>query len=153
MLCPFGYIAIGALSGFDPAFALTALPPLLAASAYLLTRYLSAPREAPTARRSLPVAAIAGWLAEAASWLVILGFLTVISGFTLLTRFERLGLSSTFFLAATLLCLPVALLRRTALEQRLSRLPDGAARLAPLAILLGAAALAISYLVRDPRFI
>lgn len=153
MLCPFGYIAIGGLTGFDPAFALITLPPLLAASAYLLARYLSTPREAPTANRTLRVAEIASRLAEIASWLVILGFLTVISGFTLLTRFERIGLSSTFFLAATVLCLPVALLRRTALEQRLARLPGGAAKLALSAILLGAAALAIAYLVRDPSFI
>jgi hypothetical protein len=145
VLCPFGYIAVGALGGFRPVFALITLPPLLAATACLLVRFLSKPSEAPTVRRWLLVA-------EIASWLVILWFLTVISRFTLLTPFERIGVSSMFFLVATVLCLPVVLLRRTALQQRLAWLPSGAATFALFAILLGAAALAIVYLVREPSF-
>jgi hypothetical protein len=122
------------------------LPPFLMASACLLARYLSKPSEAPTERGILLVA-------EIASWLVIIGFLTVISSFTLLTRFERIGLSSTFFLVASVLCLPAVLIRRTALQQRLARLPGSAAKLALFAILLGTAALVTAYLLRDPPFI
>lgn len=146
VLCPFVYIAIGALSGFGPGFVLITLPPLLAASAYLLYRFLSKPSKAATVHGALLVA-------EIASWLVIFGFLTVISGFTLLTRFERIGLSSTFFLIATVLCLPGVLLRRTALHQRLARLPRGTAKVALFATLLSSAALAITYLLRAPSFI
>lgn len=61
VLCPFAYIAIGALSGFAPAFALIALPPLL------LYRYLRAPTQRAGGLGDLSISATksnlcSGWL-------------------------------------------------------------------------------------------
>src|SRR6267142_212842 len=127
VLCPFAYIGIGALRGFAPAFSFLTLPPLLASAGYLLYRFLSRPAQGPSS--ALVVSA------EVVSWLLIAAFLVAVSGFTLLTRFERIGLSTTLFLVAALISLPGVLMRRTALQQRLRRLPDVVAILLLVAVL------------------
>jgi hypothetical protein len=145
-LCPVGFIAMGALSQFPPLFSAVMLPPFLLGCCFLLWRYLSRPAEPPTRR-------IALLLAEVPSWIAVAVFLFFVSGFTLLTTFERLGIVSTAFLAASVVCLPVVLLRRTALERRLADLP-GALVLAVLLLLLaGASAATVAYLRTPPAFI
>lgn len=145
LLCPFVYIAIGALAGFAPAFSFLMLPPLLASTGFLLYRFLSRP--APDSSNNLHL------LAEIFSWIVIASFLVVVSKFTLLTQFERVGLFSTFFLIATLVSLPAVLIRRTALQERLRRLPDAVTILLPLAVLLAAGVTMVIYLFRAPAFL
>ena len=144
VLCPFAYVAIGALAGFAPAFSFLTLPPLLASAGYLLYRFLSKPAQGSSSTLLLS--------AEVVSWIVIAAFLVVVSGFTLLTRFERIGLSSTLFLVATLVALPGVLLRRTALQQRLRRFPDGVTLVLLLAVLVVAVVSMVIYLLRAPAF-
>jgi hypothetical protein len=144
VLCPFAYIAIGALSGFAPAFSFLTLPPLLASAGYLLYRFLSRPAQGPSSALLLS--------AEVVSWLLIAAFLFAVSGFTLATRFERIGLSATLFVAAAVVSLPGVLIRRTALQQRLRRLPDGVAILLLLAVLAVATSTMVVYLLRAPAF-
>jgi hypothetical protein len=145
VLSPFGYIAMGALADFAPAFSWIALPPLLASSGYLLVRFWATQGQRASSRLALVAACFA--------WLVIAGFLAVVSGFALLTGLERIGLFATVFLAASLLSLPVFLLRRTALEERLKCLPQKFALLALLAILTAAAVAMGNYLLRTPVFL
>ncbi|MEZ5584015.1 MAG: hypothetical protein R3F37_15875 [Candidatus Competibacteraceae bacterium] len=144
VLCPFAYIAIGALAGFAPALSFLTLPPLIASTGYLLYRFLAKPTGNSSSRLLL--------LAEIISWLLIAAFLVVVSNFTLLTGFERIGLFSTLFLVTALVSLPAVLVRRTALEARLRRLPDVVALLLLLVILLMAAATMAVYLLRPPAF-
>jgi hypothetical protein len=107
VLCPFGYIAIGALAGFAPAFSFLTLPPLLASAGFLLYRFLSRPVEGISSNLLM--------YTEVVSWIVVVAFLVVVSKFTLLTRFEQIGLFSTLFLGASLVSLPGVIMRRTAL--------------------------------------
>lgn len=144
VLCPFAYIAIGALTGFAPAFSFLTLPPLLASAGYLLYRFLSRPVQGSSSNLLVS--------AEVVSWILIAAFLVVVSGFTLLTRFERIGLSSTLFLVATLVSLPSVLMRRTALQERLRRLPDVVTIVLLLAVLLVAVVTMAVYLLRAPAF-
>ncbi len=144
VLCPFAYIAIGALTGFAPAFSFLTLPPLLASAGYLLYRFLSRP--VPGSSSNLLV------LAEIISWILIAAFLVVVSDFTLLNRFERIGLFSMLFLVTTLVSLPTVLVRQTALGERLRWLPDVVTILLLLAILLVALVTMAVYLFRAPAF-
>jgi hypothetical protein len=91
--------------------------------------------------------------AEVVSWILIAGFLVVISNFTLQTKFERIGLSCTLFLVTTVISLPVVLMRRTALQARLRRLPNGVAWVLAVAVLAIAVAIVFVYLRRDPQFV
>lgn len=145
VLCPFVYVAIGALAGFAPAFSWVSLPPLLVSSGYLLSRFLAKPKENASSHPQL--------MAEILSWSVIVAFVAVVSGFTLQTRFERIGLSLTFFLLASLLCLPGVLMRKTALQQRLGRLPNGVAKSVLLLVLSISAVTATAYLFGAQAFI
>ncbi len=145
VLAPFGYIAMGALAGFAPAFSWLALPPLLASVGYLLIRFL--------ARQGRGAASKPALLAELFSWMVIAAFLAVVSGFTLLTRLERIGLFATVFLAATLLSLPIFLLRRTALAERLKPLPQPLTLFLLLTVLAVAAVALGNYLLHAPAFL
>jgi hypothetical protein len=111
VLCPFAYIAIGALTGFAPAFSFLALPPLLASVGYLLYRYLL--RQGRGSSNKLLVTT------EIVSWILIAAFLVVVSDFTLLTRFERIGLFCTLFLVTTMVSLPIALINQTTLGKGL----------------------------------
>ncbi len=145
LLCPFAYIAIGALRGFGIAFTLITAPPLLASSGYLLYRFLSRPVQ-DGASRPLFV-----W-AEAVSWVIIAAFLVLVSGFTLMTGLERIGLTSALFLATTVISFPVVLIRRMALQERLMRLPSTAATLLLATVLVLAATAAAVYALRAPAF-
>lgn len=144
-LCPFIYIAIGALGGFAPAFSFVSLPPLLISCGYLLYRFLSKP--------GAPASSGVRLIAELASWMVIVAFVAIVSNFTLQTPFERLGLSLCFFLLASALCLPMVLMRRTALQQRLMQLPSAVATFVLLLVLLMSTTIVAIYLSRAPAFI
>jgi hypothetical protein len=145
VMCPFPYIGIGALFSFPPAFSFLALPPFLAGSAFLLWRFLSKPAD-----RAMNMLLL---ILEGISWIAIGAFLIPISGFNLQTGFERFGLSSAFFLLATICCLPLALMRKTALEQRLARLPDWISITALLVILALSGLAVVVYLLKKPAFI
>lgn len=145
VLTPFGYIALGALGGLPPAFSALVLPPLLAGIVFLLVRLVRYPSW--LRRGVLP------WLAELFSWLVIATFLFIISGFNLQTGLERAGSLATLVLTASLLCLPLVLLRQTVAHDRLACVPD--ALVLPLALVLvpGAMALMGVFLVRPVAFL
>jgi hypothetical protein len=143
ILCPFAYIATGALSGFPAGFSYTSLPPLLLGSGFLLGRYLARPKE--SAAGGILLGAL-----EAISWLVLVTFLYLVSGVNLSIGIERFGLACTGFLAASLVALPVLLLRPTRLETRLARLPRGLATLALIVIVAGATFAMIVNLITPP---
>ena len=145
LLCPFIYIGIGALASIRAEFSWIGVPPLLVSTGYLLVRYLKQPDA--NALRGSQI------LAEAMCWLVIASFLTIISGFTLLTTFERIGALCLFFLSATLLSLPLVLLRRTALRERMLQLEPRFAGCVVLVIVLAAGVMATVHLVVPARFI
>lgn len=145
LLCPAGYVALGALARFAPALALVIGPPVLLSTAYLLVRCLSGPAAAPAA----------AWhgVAEAMSWLCVLGFLVVVSGFGLHTRYERMTLTVTLHLGCWLLALPVVVLRgRTRLLDRMARLPQAVALAALAALVMWALACAAAYGLRPAAF-
>lgn len=145
VVCPFLYIATGALFNFPPAFSLLMLPPLLVGSGFLLWRFLSKPTE-----RAMSILLL---VIEGFSWIAIVAFLILTSRFNLLTGFERFGLFCTFFLLASVCCLPLVLMRQTALEQRLTQLPNGVSISALLVILVLSGLAMIAYLLSTPVFI
>ncbi len=149
-LCPLPYIAAGALFRFPPLFSLVMLPPWLLGSGLLLGRYLRKPTEPPPTAGT-PRAVL--FLGEGASWIAIATFAYFLSGFTLMTAAERVGAACTAFLLTSAVCLPLALARRTALEQRLAALPSTAAAVLLLLILAASGAAAVNHLLTPPAFI
>jgi hypothetical protein len=145
VICPFLYIAIGALFRFPPAFSLLILPPFLVGSGFLLWRFLSKPTD-----RAMNILFL---LIEGISWIAITVFLILISRFNLQTGFERFGLFCTFFLLTSLCFLPLVLMRKTALEQRLTRLPKSVSISALLVLLALSGLVMIAYLLSTPAFI
>lgn len=146
VVCPFAYFAVGALSDLRAPYRYVMVPAFLLASGALLVRYLAKPTEQPGRRLRLLVI-------EVASWIAIAIFLFIVSGLRLMTGVERVGAACAAFMLASALCLPVVLIRRTALEQRLARLPTAALVTALLAILATSSAAVIAYLTTPPRFI
>jgi hypothetical protein len=141
---PYGYIAIGALGYFSPAFSLLTLPPLLLATGFLIWRILSKPLDTRT-NGALTVI-------EGIGWMAIVAFLVLISGFSLFTTFERIGLFATIFLLASAISFPLLLLRETALEQRLTKVPR-AVSIALLILIVASSGLAMSaFQLIDPAF-
>lgn len=142
VLCPYVYVAIGALAGFGLAFSFLTLPPLAASTGLLLYRFLSN----PSGQRIRP------WM-ELVCFSVVIAFLVLVSGFSLHTTLERIGLTSSVFLASSVLCLPVVLMRRTALQQRVESLPVLAVRLTLITVLTVASAAAVAFSFAEPAFI
>jgi hypothetical protein len=93
-----------------------------------------------------------GRVVEAASWVVVVAFLIVGSGINLLVGVERAGVVADSFLLLTLLGLPVVILRRTALEGRLTRLPRASVRIGATAALVVAGLVALIDLATPARF-
>lgn len=145
ILCPFSFVAIGALASFGAQVTWVGLPLLSSSSGYLLSRYLAKPQRSAVSRWHV--------LAESVSWTFLAAFLALISRFTLMTRFEQLGLVCLFFLVAALLSLPIVLLRPTALRERLRRVQPRLAGMLLLVIVLAAAVTATVHLVTPARFI
>jgi hypothetical protein len=133
--CPLPYVVIGALLQASLAFSIVELPPFLIGSGFLLWRYLARP---PLAAGGIPLL-----VAEILSWDGLAVFLFDISGFSLMTTAERIGLASMFFLLTSLLCLPLVIWRETALEAWIERLPR-AMSAAALVIVLVATGIAIA---------
>ncbi len=144
-LSPFAYIAIGALGGFAPAFSFIALPPLIACTVYLSVRFLSKPPRPTSSKRHLFILIV--------SWLYIFAFLAVVSGFSLLTTLERVGLFASLFLITTFLSLPVVILRRTALTTQMESLTPATATLLLILILVVTVVAIACYLLSPPAFI
>jgi hypothetical protein len=145
IISPFIYIGIGALFNFSAAFSLIMLPPLLLASGFLLWRFLNKPRGQGN---SMLI-----FVLEVISWMAIIAFLVFISGYSLLTTFERVGLFCTFFLIATAICLPLMSMRNTSLEQRIKELPKGIVIAALVLVLASSGLLFVAYQMSTPRFI
>jgi hypothetical protein len=138
VLCPFIYVAIGALRGFEPVFLFVVLPLLLFSNGYLLFRFLGKPKE----RASSSV-----WLlAEILSWFVIAAFIMFISQISWFPL-ERIGMFLMFFLLASLFSLPVVLMRKTALQQRLMKLPNSVITLLLMLVVSISSAIVVVYLL------
>jgi hypothetical protein len=118
ILCPVPLIVLGARGDLRAVFYLVALPPYLAAAGFLLARYLARPTERPTS---------GPFLLEGLSWMIVLAFLTVVSGIHLLVGIERLGAIGESFLMTLVVCVPIAVKRRSALERRLTAFSKGRA--------------------------
>lgn len=140
---PLVFVAAGVLNGFGPAFAWITMPPLLLSIAFLLYRFLSIAGQSDVARLGL----------EAVCWLVIAAFLFLVSGVNLLVRLESAGLCATFFLLSAATCLPLVLIRETALRQRLARIPTRIATSALVFALAVAAGLSLAFLIRPASFV
>ena len=146
ILCPWVFVANGALSGFSPAFSFVMLPPFLLGGILLLRHFLSKPKE-PETTQSL------SWFLEALSWVVVVAFLYLISGVNLMKGLERLGAVCTFFLATSAGCLPILLLRPTIIERRLARLPRRVSVIALILIVIVSGIAMLSYLTTPPTFV
>ncbi len=107
-LTPLAYIGIGALGGFSAAFSVLAVPLSVCAMLLLLWRFLGRPR----AQQATPAWL---WVTEAAAWLVIGVFGLIVSGFTLFTPMERIGLFCVLLLVTSALSAPVVWWRPSAL--------------------------------------
>lgn len=143
VVTPYVYLAMGAPLHFPLAFSLITLPPLVLSSGFLFWRFLSGPSQSKNGvtRRVL----------EAVCVLSTVAFLVVISNFSLFTGFERVGIFCASFLGVSACCLPVFLLRPTALEQRLQHLPRGSA-MAIVVIVVGlSGVLAMVHLLASPE--
>lgn len=143
VLCPFVYLAAGVLSDFSPAFSTVAIPLFVAASAFLLWRFLAKP--GAIARSLVPI--------EALSWLVVIAFLYFASGINLMRGWQRFGSVCSLFLATSGGCLPIVLLRRTTIETRLARLSRLTSIVALVLIVGGAAIATAIYVGSPPHFI
>jgi hypothetical protein len=144
---PIAFIAVGAVGQAPPLFRATFLPAFALGCGFLLWRYLSRPQEGPV----WPTTSLL--VAEGLAWIAVLAFLYWTSQVNLLRGFERVGAACTAFLVASVLCLPIVLLRRTALERRLSGLPGGLALTLLLVMLAAASAVMAVYLRSPPEFI
>ncbi|GKT23379.1 hypothetical protein [Acidovorax sp. SUPP3334] len=136
LLTPTIYIAMGALGGFATAFTFISLPLLLACTLFLLCRFLAKPGSTATPRQ---------WLAglESIAWLGVVFFLFIVSGFTLLTHAERVGLFCTLLLIASFLAAPWMALRPSMLAARIARWParwvSASSLIAPVVLIVGSA--------------
>jgi hypothetical protein len=146
VLCPFIYVAIGALGQFAPALSFVALPPLLISSGYLLFRFLGKPKE-PASNSVWLIGRILSLIGEILSWFVIAAFLVIVSNFTLFTTFERISVLLKFFLLTSLFSLPFVLIRKTMLQQRLMQLPNSVIILLFILVVSISAAIVVVYLL------
>ena len=142
---PFFYVASGALSGFSPVFSMVALPPLVVGDGFLLLSLL----RRPLAKRM----SILQLAAESIGWLVVAAFLMLVSGVNLQTPMERAGLSCSYFLLSSVLCLPLTFLRDTTIGQRLRRLPRSVSIGVLVLVLLLSGAIVLAYVITPPAFI
>lgn len=145
VLCPFAYVAMGALSRFSSVVTMIGLPLVGTSSGYLLKRYLSKPNESKSTQIRL--------IAEAVCWHVSAAFLTIVSHFTLMTTLERIGLSVALAAACAVLCLPVVLLRQTSLRERLAQLQPHVGTGVLLVIVLAAFTTTLAHFLLPPGFI
>jgi surface polysaccharide O-acyltransferase-like enzyme len=143
---PFAYIAIGALSAFAVGFAFLTVPILLVAAGYLFYRLLAKPPR-PADSSVLPR------IGETLCWILIAAFVTLVSSFNLLTRFERIGLTCTLFLASFVLALPVVLLRPTALQDRIRSMARSSILVWLVAILAVTITTAFVFMIRPAAFL
>jgi hypothetical protein len=146
VICPVAYIALGIRAEFSWRFYFTALPTFALACGFLLWRYLGKPGERTAPR--LPAL-----LAEGVAWIVIARFLFLVSGIHLLRGAERIGVASKWFLVATAISLPIVVMRRTALQRRLTALPKAVVTTMLLLVLGLAAGALIADAVTPRRFI
>ena len=148
--CPFLYVAIDVFisptfTRFAPAFYFVIFPSLLVCGGFLFWRFLSKPVERP--RRILLL------IVHAICWYVVAVALVYVSAANLQVGFERISFTSVLFLLAWVCWLPVVLLRKTALEQWLARLPYAVSMSVLFVILAASGFASISYFVIPPKFI
>jgi hypothetical protein len=144
IVCPLVFVAIGGRRDLRPIFFAAASPPVLAATAFLLFRYLARPSVVPPR--------MASKILEVLSWVVVTTFLVVVSGVNLLVGIERVGASAGIFLVVSLVWLPILIKRRTAIEHRLARLPARGAGLIAGVIAIFAAIAVVANLTTPSRF-
>lgn len=114
--CPLPFLALAARAELQP-MASTMLFSIFSLSAgVLLVRLLRKPSETPSF-------GIAIGIVELASWATLAAILLFISKMHLMRGVERWGTVSLVFMSASVLCFPVVWMRRTAVEQRIKRLP------------------------------
>jgi hypothetical protein len=144
-IAPLPLLLLGGRSEWGSVFGIVAGAVVLSASGALVCRYVV--RRADTARSGT-----GGRVVEAASWVVVIAFMIVGSGINLAVGIERAGIVADSFLLLTLLGLPVVVLRRTAIEGRLTRLPRAGVRIGATAALVIAGLVALIDLATPARF-
>jgi len=124
---PLFYVALGTPFQLPIAMALMLVGTTLVASTFLLVRCLARPaaHHAGLARR----------IAEGVSAAIVLAFLVLMANTVFVGNSRRLGFAFTVFFGAWLFCLPLVLVRKTDLEQRLAKIPRGVS-IGALALLL-----------------
>lgn len=143
--CPLLYIPLGAPAELEAESRTVTVTIAILSSAFLLWRFLSKPSDRPSARWP--------WTVEALCWVALTYFAVVVSQFRLLSEIQRICGTSLLFLAAAVLWAPVVALRRTALEQRISRLPSGVSLSASVALLATSAVLSYLLFASPDRFL
>jgi len=144
-ICPYLYVVAGALFSFSFLFSLLMLPPLLLSSGFLLWRFLSKPEDQPMRIKSR--------ILEGVSWIMIAVFVVMISDFKLQTNFEKFGLFCTFFLLTSICCLPLVMMRETALKKRLTQISNGLSKNVFILIWILSVLMMIIYFLNAPDFI
>lgn len=114
-------------------------PHLLISGVYLIFRCLRRPKKPiSSGGRLRAVIRVIAAIAELLSWFVIAAYLAFLSYYPRLGDFQTLGQSIylllVFYSFASLFSLPIMLVRKTALQQRVMKLPNYVAK--PLVILL-----------------
>lgn len=145
LISPYFIIAMAALSHFPPVFGFAVLPVLVAGSIFLCWRLLLVASDRTETALML--------LAKCVSLAATLIFFVLVSGFNLLTEFERFGLACIIFVDASILILPLALIRQSTLELLLNRLPGKMSISALTVIFVLSGFAAIAYLVSQSTFI
>ena len=146
LFAPLGYIAIGALGGFSSAFSMLSLPLLLGSTLFLSSRLL--PRvTAPEGSR--------WWLKalEFVSWSLVGLFLLIVSGFTLLTTWERIGLFCVLLSVASVLIAPFIFLRPSALVAKVAQWPAQVVLVCSVSLAGLLIVCAVTYLLTPSRFL
>lgn len=143
-MAPLPLLVLG-ISEWSSPFGLMASGLVLLACAALVFRYVIRRTDTAGLRTG-------GGLLEVASWAVVLAFLVVGSGIKLLVGIERVGLVADSFLLLTILGLPITILRRTAIERRLTRLPRAGVAVVTVLTLVAAGLVALIDLSIPARF-
>lgn len=113
VFCPVPFVVLAARAELQPIAAAVIAAAFVLRAGFLPARLLGKTRSGTSMRLLL----------ELASWVTIAALLLFISQMHLMRGVERWGTISLIFLGASALCFPLVWVRRTALEQRLTRLP------------------------------
>lgn len=146
VLCPVPFLALAARDELQPLAAVVVAAAYIASAGFLLVRFLSTPHASASYGVFLRIL-------ELTSWAAVTAILTFISRMHLLIGIERWGTVSLFFLAGSALSFPFVWARYTAVEQRITRLPQAAILSMLCIVLIVSLVLVALYFTTPTRFL